>query len=290
MRRAELVVLLLLAIGAGCGGAALALVLRGHHTAGVDHAAAPAAPSAPAPAPAPPPPPTTMDSAQCRPPVQHPDPVMLVHGTFGLTSWSLIGPTLAQRGYCVFTIQYGGAGTMDIGLSAHQLARDVDRILALTKARRVAIIGHSEGGLMPRYYIKLLGGAGKVSKLIGLAPSNHGTTNPLALAGAIAGCTACGQQLAWGSGFLDRLNAGTETPPPVDYTVVQTRYDQVVTPYQSAFLNGTRARVTNVTLQDRCPGDTVGHLDVPTDPVALQWVENALAVPGPADPAFRPTC
>jgi triacylglycerol lipase len=283
MRRAELVVLALLAIGAACGGAALALGLNGHRISGVGRAAAPRRP-------APPPPPTVMDSAGCRPPAQHPDPVALVHGTFGLTSWTLIGPALARLGYCVFTIAYGGAGTMDIGISAHQLGRDVDRILALTKARHVAIVGHSEGGLMPRYYIKRLGGAGKVSDLVGLAPSNHGTTNPLALAGAIAGCTACGQQLAWGSTFLQRLNAGNETPPPVDYTVVETRYDQVVTPYESAFLNGTRARVTNVTLQDRCPADTVGHLDVPIDPVALQWVENALAVPGPADPRFRPTC
>jgi len=30
--------------------------------------------------------------------------------------------------------------------------------------------------MMPRYYLKNLGGAGKVGALIGLAPSNHGTT------------------------------------------------------------------------------------------------------------------
>ena len=36
--------------------------------------------------------------------------------------------------------------------------------------------GHSQGGMMPRYYLKFLGGAAKVAKLVGLAPSNHGTT------------------------------------------------------------------------------------------------------------------
>ncbi|MCW3013860.1 MAG: lipase [Solirubrobacterales bacterium] len=235
-------------------------------------------------------PPTVLDSTSCKPPAQHPDPVLLLHGTFGLTSWGLIGPALAQRGYCVFTIDYGSAGTLDIVRSAHQLARDVDHILALTGARRVAIVGHSEGGMMPRYYIERLGGAAKVSDLIGLSPSNHGTTSPLALGGLLAGCTACGQQLAWGSVFLQQLNAGDEAPPPVDYTVIQTRWDAVVIPYQSAFLAGPRARVTDVTLQDRCPADTADHLDVPNDPVALQWVEDALAVDGPANPGFRPAC
>jgi triacylglycerol lipase len=216
--------------------------------------------------------------------------VALVAGTFSATSWATIAPTLAQRGYCVFTMSYGNAGTSDIVGSAHQLARFVDRLLERTGAHQVAIVGHSEGGLMPRYYIKFLGGATKVSALVALAPSNHGTTNPLALVGAMYGCTACGQQVAWGSNFLHHLNTGSETPGPVDYTVIETQYDQVVTPYSSAFLTGPRARVTNVTLQNRCPDDNVGHLGITTDPVAMQWVENALARHGPANRAFAPAC
>ena len=43
------------------------------------------------------------------------------------------------------------------------------------------MVGHSQGGMMPRYYIKFLGGADKVDDLVGLAPSNHGTSNPLLL-------------------------------------------------------------------------------------------------------------
>ena len=237
-----------------------------------------------------PPRPTVVNSPRCRPPAQHPDPVVLVPGTFDATSWGTLAPALAQRGYCVFTMQYGNAGTGDIVRSAHQLARFVDRLLKRTGAKKVAIVGHSEGGLMPRYYLKFLGGAGKVSDLVGLAPSNHGTTSPMALVGAWNGCTACAQQVAWGSAFLDRLNAGSETPGPVDYTSVETQYDQVVLPYTSAFLSGPRARVTNITLQARCPSDMVGHLGITTDPVALQWVENALGRDGPANAAFVPVC
>jgi triacylglycerol lipase len=211
-------------------------------------------------------------------------------GTFAATSWALIGPALARRGYCVYTFAYGDAGTADIAASARQLSAFVERVLARTHAQRVSIVGHSEGGMMPRYYVRFLDGAAKVDDLVGLAPSNHGTDNPLALAGAFAGCTACGQQLAWGSPFLADLNAGDETPAPVDYTAVQTRYDAVVVPYTSAFLDGPAARVTNVVLQTACPDDLSGHLGIATDPVALQWVVNALTRRGPADPSFQPAC
>ena len=73
--------------------------------------------------------------------------------------------------------------------------------------------------------------------------------------------------------------------------MIQTAYDEVVLPYTSAFLTGPASRVTNVTLQQRCPGDVVGHVGLPTNPVALQWVENALAARnGPANPGFVPSC
>lgn len=240
--------------------------------------------------PASPPPPTVVDSPSCRPPKQHPAPVVLVHGTFATTSWDVVAPALARRGYCVFTFSYGDAGTGDIAISARQLKAFVDRLRARTGARRVSIVGHSEGGLMARYYVRFLGGAAAVDDLVGLSPSNHGTNNPLALQGALLGCTACGQQLAWGSDLLVRVNTGDETPGPVSYTSIQTRYDQIVIPFTSAFLAGPAARVTNVTLQAECPDDTSGHLDTPTDPVAVQWVLNALGRRGPADPGFRPRC
>jgi triacylglycerol lipase len=231
-----------------------------------------------------------MNASNCKPPPQHPYPVVLSPGTYGITSWHLIGPQLAQLGYCVFTFSYGNAETAAIPASAHQLATLVDRLLARTGAKRVDIVGHSEGGMMPRYYIKFLGGSAKVDDLVALAPSNHGTINPAAFGGALTGCDACGAQQS-GSSFLTQLNAGDETPAPVNYTVIATMYDEVVIPYTSAFLSGPSARVTNVTLQRQCPQDLVGHLLITSDPVALQWVENALArTTGPANPEFAPSC
>jgi triacylglycerol esterase/lipase EstA (alpha/beta hydrolase family) len=141
---------------------------------------------------------------------------------------------------------------------------------------------------MPRYYIKNLGGDGKVDDLVGLSPSNHGTTNPFA---APAGryCPACAQQAA-GSSFITELNSGDETPGPVSYTNIATRYDEVVTPYTSAFLYPDDDQVTNITLQDKCPNDTSEHLRTPYDPPAISITLDALSHDGPADPAYQPPC
>jgi triacylglycerol lipase len=49
-------------------------------------------------------------------------------------------------------------------------------------------------------------------------------------------------------------------------------------------------KTTNVLLQTRCPVDLSDHLAIIYDPVALRWIQNALARPGPADPGFRPSC
>ena len=221
---------------------------------------------------------------------------MLVHGTFAnrFDNWLSMSPALKAAGYCVFALNYGGSGGEPLGIyatgpierSAQQLADFVARVRAATGAAKVSIVGHSQGGMMPRYYLKYLGGASVVDDLVGLAPSNHGTTNPFAPPAGVL-CPACAQQAA-GSPFLSNLNAGDETPGNVSYTVIATRYDEVVTPYTSDFLAGTNT--TNVLLQDRCRLDFSEHLAVAFDPPAIQWTKNALGRTGPADPGFRPAC
>lgn len=210
-------------------------------------------------------------------------------------SWSIAAPALERLGYCVFALDYGNGalagvnGVGDIPRSARQLSTFVARVRAATGAAKVSIVGHSQGGMMPRYYAKLLGGAARIDDLVGLSPSSHGTTIPLAGPSGIF-CPACAQQVA-GSDFMRTLNAGDETPPAVSYSVIETRNDEVVTPYQSEFLPATPdGRVRNVLLQDACPGDLTDHVGIVGDPVALEWMLNALGRPGSPDAAFRPDC
>ncbi|EOD63222.1 lipase class 2 [Amycolatopsis vancoresmycina DSM 44592] len=142
-----------------------------------------------------------------------------------------------------------------------------------------------------RYWIKYLGGSGKISRVVGLSPSNHGTDlfGLLSTLEMIPGvpaalgtvCQACNDQ-AVGSDFLADLNAGGETVPGIQYTVIQTRYDDVVTPYTSAFL-APGPNVKNILLQNVCVLDFTDHLGITYDPVAAGLVLNAL------DPAHAKT-
>ncbi|MBW8485421.1 esterase/lipase family protein [Actinomadura parmotrematis] len=231
----------------------------------------------------------------CKPSFLHPRPVVLVHGTFEnmAFNWQTLSPQLKKAGYCVFALNYGGAqdapiqGTADIPTSAGQLSAFVDRVLTATKASKVDMVGHSQGGMMPRYYIKNLGGASKVNKLVGIVPSNHGTTaSGLAALGSLLGITqavvkaapSAGQQIV-GSSFLADLNAGGDTVAGPTYIVLATKYDEVVTPYTSAFLNGANAQ--NVLLQDKCASDTNAHVGINFDPVMVKFVLNSLDIWGP---------
>jgi triacylglycerol esterase/lipase EstA (alpha/beta hydrolase family) len=237
--------------------------------------------------------PTGANDWSCKPSAARPEPVVIVHGTFGDRKSLLdaLSAAMVDDGYCVFSLDYGNRATEDIRKSARQLKRYVAKVLDATGAAKVSMVGHSQGGMMPRYYIKFLGGDAYVDDLIGLSPSNHGTTltgsgSPIAATGTF--CTACIQQAA-GSPFLTRLNAGDETPGDVSYTQITTKYDEVVVPYTSAYL-AEGPRTTNVTIQDSCPNDWAEHGFIASSPTALQWVLNALDRPGPADPAFKPDC
>jgi triacylglycerol esterase/lipase EstA (alpha/beta hydrolase family) len=238
----------------------------------------------------------------CRPSAAHPRPVVLSNGTAAnaYDNWAGLSWVLARDGYCVFAPNLGGPpGFMlqTIGKvedTAAGFARYVDRVLAATGASSVDIVGHSQGGMMPRYYIKNLGGADKVHSLIALAPSNHGTTvdgllrliTSLPGGSAILGmvCEACVEQVA-GSPFLTQLNAGGETRSAVTYVTIATRRDEIITPYTSAFL-AAAPNVVNTTVQAYCWSDLTEHLNITYDPVAVRLVRNAL------DPAHavRPGC
>lgn len=233
----------------------------------------------------------------CKPTAQRPEPVVIVHGTFGDRRHLLerLERSIKAAGFCVFALDYGNRATGDIATSAKELKAFVAKVLSATGASKVSMVGHSQGGMMPRYYIKFLGGAKHVDDLVGIAPSNHGTkllpttaNNPLAPLVPGLVCVSCNQQ-AYGSAFLAHLNAGDETPGKVSYTQIESKDDEVVVPYTSAFLK-PGPRTTNVLLQDLCPNVFADHLLIPNNKVTIEVTLNALTRPGPASKSYRPAC
>lgn len=229
----------------------------------------------------------------CRPSAAHPRPVVLVPGTGGnsVDNFLVLAPYLVQRGYCVFSLDYGQLpgetlfdGLGPIADSAQQLSDFTDHVLAVTGAAKTDMIGHSQGGMMPRYYLKFLGGASKVNTLVGIAPSSHGTTLS-GLTNLLPYIPGLKQYLednapgltdqALGSAFLAKLNADGDTVPGVHYTVIYTKFDEVVTPYTTQPLSGSD--VHNVLLQNLCAIDVSEHLAIGlTDKIAFHEAANAL--------------
>lgn len=231
----------------------------------------------------------------------HPYPVVLIPATFSVMEddFGALAPILANNGYCVFGTNYGGTpgqlvqATGPAATSANQIAAFVTKVRQLTGASKVDLVGHSQGGMLGEYYLKMLGGAANVHSYVGLSPTSHGTTldgltnlaQVVPGANGIVGslCRACVDQ-EHGSAFLAPLDNGPIAQAGVNYTIIETRNETVVTPVGSAFVN--EPGVTNRYVQSQCPFDTVDHGDLTYDLVTVQDVMNAL------DPAHAsaPNC
>jgi hypothetical protein len=224
-------------------------------------------------------------------------------------NWYWMSPKIAALGYCVFALTYGlddsnpppfndFGGTIRMEDSALQLAAFVDRVLAATGAQKVDIVGHSEGSLMPDYYLKfvpqahytdgLLAGQPKVARYVGMTPLWQGTNvaeaatigenDPTGIAHlfeqgiASNGCASCIEAIQ-DSDFIKKMNSdGGPKVPGVTYTMLMTMHDELVQPYTSGQMDGA----TNIVMQDQCVADPSEHLAMAANPNALIDVLNAL--------------
>ncbi|MEA5645841.1 MAG: triacylglycerol lipase, partial [Cutibacterium granulosum] len=217
-------------------------------------------------------------------------PVVLIPGTTedAFTTWSYYGPRMQAAGLCVYTFNYNPmthplveavSTTGNIYSTAAFMAHFVDKVLKSTGADKVDLVGHSQGGgPLPRAYIKYYGGDKKVNHLIGIVPSNKGTSilgmerflnksgRPAnTIVGTVAkflNMESVPQQLQ-GSTFLKDLNAGGMTAPGVKYTVIATRFDNRVFPWTNALIPEPGAK--NIVIQDVCPLDHSAHTNITYD-------------------------
>ena len=209
------------------------------------------------------------------------EPVLLVHGTTSnpTVAWSVgLQPLLSERGHVVCTVTLPEVATGRIDVAGEYVVSSIRRMAARFD-RPVNVIGHSQGGMLPRWAIKWWPDVRSlVGDVIGLASSNHGT--PVAAALCTRACSAAGWQQSPRSRFLAALNAADETPGRLSYSVVSSQTDTTVPP-PSPELRG-EADDSNTAIQAICPGREVSHTQVLYDAVSVALVVDALTHVGPA--------
>src|ERR1700752_5308299 len=100
-------------------------------------------------------------------------PVLVLYGLFATPRVvDVLTYRFRRRGYCAFSIDLGGLfgrfNSAPIDELAALLSNQVDRIRRQHGLERLEIVGHSEGGLIGRYYVQKLNGAKHVARLVTL--------------------------------------------------------------------------------------------------------------------------
>ena len=233
------------------------------------------------------------------------NPVIIVGGTFSpaIANEVFLGNAIQAEGHTHCVLELKGAeelgdlpGTMNILVSAGALKLFVDDVLEWSGATAVDLVGHSQGVLAARSYIKDFGGAAHVGKLVSLSGPNAGVDSiPLLdfFIGPVLGAFGvdCEEvapcvQMQIGSEFITDLNAGDMTPGNVEYFAFYTNNDELVWywdegPFGIPFVNFDNAKLgpgaTNIEIGQMCPFRIVGHLGMIADPVPIHMTLDALA-------------
>ncbi|MBM7422389.1 esterase/lipase family protein [Spongiibacter marinus] len=227
----------------------------------------------------------------CNPFTESGPVVLLVHGTFthGEEQWTWnYEPLLLGEGYDVCIVTYPNRGLSDAQIAAEYVVNAIDQIA--DSGRKVSIVGHSQGGMGPRWAVRWWPSLrDKIEDMILLATPNHGLE--------FAQLTALGLpmpavffQFGQESNYMQALNSDDETPGDIDYTNIYTQFDELVqpvSPVPTAALDWQQdnPRVANILIQDVCPGRIVEHATIGlTDRATYELVLDALANGGPASP------
>ncbi|MFN2538964.1 MAG: esterase/lipase family protein [Mycobacteriales bacterium] len=225
------------------------------------------------------------------------EPVLLSPGTSATPkqnfSWNYERAFTAQRRpWCDVTMPFHTLG--DIQVAGEYLVYSI-RTMHRLAGRRVAVLGHSQGGMSMRWALRFWPDTrAMVDDIIGMAPTNHGTTAGGMCQQGRTSCVPANWQQSSTAHFIDALNSRAETFRGISYTNVFTHTDEEVKPSDNAAtasssLHTGGGAITNVATQDVCPRDTYEHNFTGTvDPVTYALVMDALSHPGPAVPSHVP--
>ena len=194
-------------------------------------------------------------------------PVLLLHG-YGCNSgyWVHLVPLLdaARISHACADLEPLGG---DIDGYVPAVARAVEALCEASGAPRVAILGHSMGGLVARAYVRRHGAA-RVSRIITLGTPHHGTSLAnLGLGANARQMRRARQGEAPESDWLRTLAKEEDPARRALVTSIYSHHDNIVAPQTSSHLPGAR----NIAFGG------VGHVALGSNPHILSCIMHELA-------------
>ena len=145
-----------------------------------------------------------------------PEPVLLVHGYRGDPStWADMKAYLRNAGRSVYAIDLASENN----ITNAKAIRDTLRARGWTK---VDIVGQSMGGLSARWFTKFLADDFRVDAYVSIGTPQYGIWSACVLPSWYGG------QMCPTSSFLDKLNAGDDTPGRTFWTTIFSTGDEFV--------------------------------------------------------------
>src|SRR3954470_18654233 len=212
-------------------------------------------------------------------------PIMLVTGTgaTGDEAYAIGRGAFEAFGHPVCTVNYPDFTTADIQVSVQYLVSGI-RAMERRAGQPIAVIGISQGGLLPRFALTYWPSLREqVTDVLAAAGTQHGTSLFDPAACVPSGCAPALWQQAQGSKLLTALNAQPdETPGPTSWTTVRSTTDEVVQPQTGPHPTSALRGATNILIQSVCPGRMVSHIGTVLDSVAFAAFTDAIAHKGAA--------
>ena len=175
--------------------------------------------------------------------------MLLVHG-FLATPGVLhaLAARLGRSGYCTHHVDLGGLfgrfNARPVEELARVVAERVEQLIRHHPRERIDLVGHSEGGLIGRYYVQKLNGARRVRHLVTLGTPHRGT--PWAYTGYLVGRVLPSlRQMAPGSPLLRDLTDDT-FPDNVRLTSIYSQRDPFCPPSSCRLEDNRGAHLKNI--------------------------------------------
>lgn len=206
-------------------------------------------------------------------------PVLLVYGFLGVQQIvRALARNLGHDGRCVLWFDLGGLlgrfNASRIDVVARRIATAIDTLAAERPLSSIDIVGHSEGGLIGRYYVQKLGGHRRVRKLVTLGTPHRGV--PLAWLGYLATGIQSLAQMAPTSPFLRELR-DEEFPCATQLTSIYCRRDVICPPSSCRVDTRFGPHLKNIELTDGT------HLELIYRKAIFDLIRDELGLSSPRD-------